>query len=73
MRTETNRGNSVASFSLFSPITAASAMSGWVRSTPSNSAGGTWNPLLRRVNFGTQEKLKTTHYLMSSLRRSTIA
>src|SRR5262245_41634707 len=38
------------------PITAASAIAGWVSSTASSSAGGTWYPL----------------YLISSLTRSTM-
>jgi hypothetical protein len=34
-------GSSVASLALWTPITAASAISGWVSRTFSNSAGGT--------------------------------
>ena len=34
-------GSSVASLTLWTPITAASAISGWVSSTLSSSAGGT--------------------------------
>jgi hypothetical protein len=44
---QTNLGSSVASFALSTPMTAASAMSGCVKSTLSSSAGGTWKPYQR--------------------------
>lgn len=45
-------GSSVASLRSSTPITAASAISGWVRSTPSNSEGGTaWGIILAKRFF----------------------
>lgn len=40
-RSSSYLGSSVASFALSTPITAASAISGWVKRRPSSSAGGT--------------------------------